>query len=115
MGKESSKSDAEEIRDQVNDVLRIRDIIFGEQMREYDARFAAIGERLDALQAQLEALDKRYDERMTQAQNETDRRLAELQSLLLARLDALDHKATARVNLGDMLIELGERLKSDGA
>lgn len=95
----------------LNDVFRIRDIIFGEQMSEYDHRFNEVNAQLQSLQAQLEAQDAAAQERLQQTTADTQQQITDLQSMLIAKLDALDMKATARVDLGDMLIELGERIK----
>lgn len=95
----------------MNDVFRIRDIIFGEQMSEYENRFKAVDAQLQALQAQMEALDVAAQERLQQTTADIQRQIADLQASLTAKLEALDLKATARADLGDMLIEFGERLK----
>ncbi len=39
--------------DEVNNVDKIRDILFGNQMRDYDAKFARLEERLQAEAAEL--------------------------------------------------------------
>ncbi len=107
MTKKETQSEASTI----SDVLRIRDIIFGEQMSEYDHRFNEVDAQLQSLQAQLVAQDVAAQERLQQTTVDTQQQIADLQSMLIAKLDALDLKATARVDLGDMLAELGERLK----
>ncbi len=96
-----------------SDVLQIRDIIFGEQMNEYDHRFNAVDAQLQSLQAQLDAQDVASKERLQQSSVDIKQQITELERMLVAKLDALDTKATARGDLGDMLIELGERLKTD--
>jgi hypothetical protein len=97
----------------LNDVLQIRDIIFGEQMNEYDHRFNAVDAQLQSLQAELDAQAVASQERLQQSSADIKRQIAELEMMLVAKLDALDIKATARGDLGDMLIELGGRLKTD--
>jgi len=97
----------------LNDVLQIRDIIFGEQMNEYDHRFTAVDAQFQSLQARLDAQDVASQERLQQSSAEIKQQIAALEMMLVAKLDALDIKATARGDLGDMLIELGERLKTN--
>ena len=97
----------------ISDVFRIRDIIFGEQMAEYENRFKTIDAQLQALQAQMEARDEAAQTRLQQTTTDIQQQIADLQALFTAKLEALELKATARVDLGDMLIELGERLKTD--
>lgn len=108
-----TKEESQPTANALNDVLQIRDIIFGEQMNEYDHRFNAVDARLQSFQAQLEAQDVASQERLKQSSADIKRQIADLEVMLIAKLDALDFKATARGDLGDMLIELGERLKTD--
>lgn len=95
------------------DVLRIRDILFGEQMQDYSSRFTAHDERMNDLQAQLHAQRERFDQQMRQAQADTQRQIEELRLALTARLDQLAFDKTTRADLGAMLVDLGERIRSD--
>ena len=104
-------TEAQSTTNAMNDVFRIRDIIFGEQMSEYEKRFNAVDAQLQSLRAQMEASDAAAQERLQLTTADIQQQIADLQTLLIAKLDALELKATARVDLGDMLIELGERLK----
>ena len=106
-----TKKEAQSEANTISDVLRIRDIIFGEQMSEYDHRFNEVDAQLQSLQAQLAAQNTAAQERLQQTTVDTQQQIADLESMLIAKLDALDVKATARVDLGDMLSELGDRLK----
>lgn len=96
-----------------SEVLQIRDIIFGEQMQQYESVFAEHMARMDALQAQIEALDAKAQERHNQGQGDTQQQLNELKAALTARIDALAHEKTERAALGAMLVELGERIQRD--
>lgn len=107
-----TKKESQPSANAMSDVLQIRDIIFGEQMNEYDHRFTAVDARLQSFQAQMEAQDIASQERLQQASSDIRRQIADLEMMLIAKLDALDLKTTGRGDLGDMLIELGERLKT---
>lgn len=96
-----------------SEVLQIRDIIFGEQMQQYESIFAEHTARMNDLQAQIEALDAKAQERHNQGQGNTRQQLDELKAALSARIDALAHDKTERAALGEMLIELGERIQRD--
>ncbi|MCS7040686.1 MAG: hypothetical protein RMN24_14295 [Anaerolineae bacterium] len=131
-----SQTTTSDYSEQVNDVLRIRDILFGAQMRDYEQRFQSHQARMQDLQNQIDALAAHTDARFqdlradTQRQFEelradTRRQFEELQAEMQRRFDALEAQLTAhierltyekttRFDLGDMLIELGERLKRDG-
>ncbi len=97
-----------------NDVLRIRDIIFGQKMAEHDDRFAAQASRLDKLQAQLRTLDTTIEGRQKQAEENYQNEIDALRTMLESELDALDFKTSGRIDLSNMLVDLGEKLKQDG-
>ncbi len=97
----------------LNDVLRIRDIIFGEQMAQYETRFGEHTARLQDLQTQIQSLEAHVQQQHDAAMGSTQQQLEALKSMLLARIDALAHEKTARADLGAMLIDLGERLRQD--
>ncbi len=102
------------------DVERIRDIIFGRQMRDYEGRFSAVMRDLERLQQEID--------RLTEALAEQDTDHAKKMQALRQELRAADdgirselrdtaQRLTAdkvdRVMLGDLLIELGTHLKAE--
>ena len=133
------------------EVDRIRDIIFGPQMRVYEQQFKRFSGRLDALKIQMEELRASLDQRWTEATTASkqadaeirdevrklreelssrgDQQSAELKSQidrlaadvrkqgqdlhakLAEAVDALEHSKASRENVGDLLIEMGSRLK----
>jgi len=109
--------------DAANDqeVDRIRDIIFGPQMRDYDQRFHNILddidranraiERLGEVQSEHEAnFNKKVQALRTELRQEDDSLRAELRQAI----DRLTTDKVDRVNLGDLLIQLGTQLKKTG-
>ena len=60
MGREAQNTDVEDRT--VADVERIRDIIFGSQIRQYEQRFSGITNQLDLLSRQLEELGTALDQ-----------------------------------------------------
>lgn len=129
MAKTEAQVQQEAIADAMNDVFKIRNIIFGRNMEEYSRRFSESEERMIAMQAsfeaQLKALDDRTAENFRQTQAEmrrqfqelradTERWIADLRTSMTARLDQLAYEKTARFDLANMLIQMGEQLKRDG-
>lgn len=129
MAKTDAQAQQEAVVDAMSDVFKIRDILFGRNMEEYNHRFSEHEERMTAAQAaieaQMQALDDRTAEnfRQTQAEmkrqfqelrSDTERWLAELRSAVTARLDQLAYEKTTRFDLASMLIQMGEQLKRDG-
>lgn len=151
----STQGGEAQLEDQsVAEVDRIRDIIFGSQMRGYDRRFKEVGAQLDLLNRQLEQLKVALDQqrgaqetRTNDLQGEMRQRLdqqrddlsdrmqqqgstlesqlrqlasdlsqqaKDLRSEFAAALNTLDDAKTDRHTLGDLLVEMGMRLKQQG-
>lgn len=132
------------------EVERIRDIIFGPQMRLYEKQFKRLAGQLEALGGQVQELKATIEQqqiaqesRARQLQDELQGRSGkldqlesgleqvradltaqirklttelqeqrrDLQSEFSASLDALEDVKTSRDDLGDLLMEMGTRLK----
>ena len=101
------------------EVDRIRDIIFGTQMRDYDGRFEAVKRDLDRLQQELE----RFNAQLEEQDSDQTKKLQTVRQELRTSDDGIrdELRATAqrlisvkvdRENLGDLFIELGRQLKT---
>ena len=116
----------------IAEVDRIRDIIFGSQMRTYEQQFKRVAGQLDQINKQLDELKaslgrqrqdlegqtRKLQEATQQSQSEMERnfssQLAQLRSEFTQALDALENEKTSRGHLGDLLVEMGTRLKQQG-
>ena len=107
---------------QGQEVERIRDIIFGSQMREYTQRFQNMQRDLERLQQELD----RLTERLADQSGDQGKKLQELRQEMRQADDNLRtefretaQKLTAdkvdRETLGELFIELGNHLKSGGS
>jgi len=101
------------------EVDRIRDIIFGTQMRDYDGRFEAVKRDLDRLQqelerlnAQLEAQDSDQTKKLQTVRQELRTSDDGIRDELRATAQRLTSEKVDRENLGDLFIELGRQLKT---
>lgn len=137
------------------DVERIRDIIFGSQMRQYEQRFDRLTSRFEQLgkqvsdlkvsvdqqvldqqtrsrsrheemQKRLVDLEQRYSEHGSQlertvaqktdhVQEQTRGLISELRDELLHVIHDLEENKADRHDLGDLLVEMGLRLKEQGS
>ena len=114
------------------EVDRIRDIIFGQQMRDYDQRFQIVRRDLERLQEELDRLAERTAEqesnqakRLAEQDGSQTKRLQELRKEMRRADDDLrdelrqatqmltDDKVD-RAALGELFIEVGTHLKSGG-
>lgn len=116
------------------DLERLRDILFGQQARTSAQRFAALETQLASLRRDLEqrmgtnadtasaqvqeartALTQRLDEltaSVQQLRTDTTHSDERLRQELLGLIAALDDRKAARHSLGQMLIEMGQRLQN---
>jgi hypothetical protein len=106
----------------MQDVGRIREIIFGSQMRDYEQRFRLLQQDLEGLQGELEALreqtstqDKELDKKLQKLRDDMRRSDDGLRAEMREAVDRLTMDKVDRSTLGDLLIELGNRLKQDSA
>lgn len=104
------------------EVDRIRDIIFGPQMRDYDQRFRTFQDDVERLQRGLDRLSETQAEQAAELGKKLQALRGEmrqeddgLRAELRKAVDALSHDKVDRVQLGDLLIELGQQLKRGGA
>jgi hypothetical protein len=101
------------------EVERIRDIIFGSQMRTYEGNFQTIQRDLERLMHELDRLNEKTDEQdrnHSQKLQALERQLRKSDDSLRTELRETAFKLTDekvdRQFLGDLLIELGSQLKS---
>ena len=106
----------------MQDVGRIREIIFGSQMRDYEQRFRLLQRDLEGLQGELEALreqvsaqGKEQDKKLQALRDDTRRSDDDLRAEMRQAVDRLTMEKVDRSTLGDLLIELGNHLKQDSA
>jgi predicted nucleic acid-binding Zn-ribbon protein len=104
------------------EVDRIRDIIFGSQMRDYDKRFQTVQRDLNRLQQELDRLsdqlseqDQEQSKKLQSLRSEMRQADDDLRDELRQAVDQLTTDKTDRIVLGDMLVEMGQRLKTCGS
>jgi septal ring factor EnvC (AmiA/AmiB activator) len=106
----------------VQEMERIREIVFGAQMRSYDQNFATLRQDLNRLQQTLVQLQ----EQLSSREQEQSRRLQALRREMSDGDDAvrselrqstaqLTSEKVDRATLGDLFIELGNQIKTGGS
>jgi uncharacterized protein involved in exopolysaccharide biosynthesis len=102
------------------EVDRIRDIIFGSQMRTYEQQFKRVGARLDQIDKQLEALKAALDgqgadlaAQLREQGGELRKQNQDLRAEFTRALDAMENDKASRSHVGDLLVEMGTRLKEN--
>ena len=104
------------------EVERIRDIIFGSQMRDYEKRFQTVQrdwtrlqQELDRLSDQMSEQDQEQSKKLQALRGEMRQADDDLRDELRQAVDQLMTDKMDRVALGDLFVELGQRLKTGGS
>lgn len=104
------------------EVDRIRDIIFGGQMREYEQQFGTFQRDLERLQQDLDRLneqltdqDSNQSKKLQGLRQEMRQADDDIRGELRQTRDQLMNDKVDRLTLGDLFIELGNHLKTGGS
>jgi len=114
-------------KNNMNDLIQIRELIFGENIKEYDKKFANIdvmlqtikdtlekhNEEFRQLRDQLTQTEKELQDKIRASQGQSDKQLETLRREFEAKLQALTAEKTDRLQIGNYLIEMGLRLKGE--
>ena len=106
----------------ITELERIRDIIFGPQMQDYEGQFGRVAAELGLLSQQLDELrsklaqqkadqERRLDELESTLGDQTSQLADDLRAEFTQALDALRDDKASRLDVGDVLVEMGTRLK----
>jgi predicted nucleic acid-binding Zn-ribbon protein len=106
----------------VQEVDRIRDIIFGPQMRDYEQRFQTVKRDLDRLQQEIDRLteqltdqDSSQGKKLQKLRREMRQADEDLRDELRQTAQKLTTDKVDRLALGELFIELGTHLKTGGS
>ncbi len=109
------------IRDEGQDVNAIRDILFGQQMRDYERRFGQLEQSMaEQLEALRSSLTGQREQQQTQAQalqdsldalsGEMNQLRQELTTSITDQIDALQNASVSRADLAEWLRDLAGRI-----
>ncbi|MEM6264366.1 MAG: hypothetical protein AAGI38_17765 [Bacteroidota bacterium] len=95
----------------------IRDIIFGEQIQDYDARFSELNQELtqkhDNLNTRVEELEKRLQTAIDRLGESLANQMTAQHEQLMLEVQRLEHEKAKRVELGQLLIRMGQQLMDE--
>lgn len=104
------------------EVDRIREIIFGSQMRTYEGNFQTVQRDLERLQQEIERLNEKlveqensHRDKLQASERELRKANDSLRNELRATAQKLADEKVDRQILADLLIELGGHLKTGGS
>ncbi|MCG8319548.1 MAG: hypothetical protein MI921_08615 [Cytophagales bacterium] len=95
----------------------IKEIIFGENIKEYDKEFRSLHHQMDEqrkdLQAKIDRLKEDLNNLITETKDDFSNQLGTLRQEAFDRLTRLtEEKNQEKQSLDEMLIEVGKKLKS---
>jgi predicted RNase H-like nuclease (RuvC/YqgF family) len=104
------------------DVDRIRDIIFGPQIRDYEQRFQNVQRDLERLQQDFDRLNDQLTDQNSEQNKKTQtlrREMRQADDDLRSEIRDTSKKLTNdkvdRMTLGELFVELGTHLKEGGS
>lgn len=115
----SSESKPSSTDEKAPEVERIRDIIFGSQMRTYESNFEILQRDIERLSQEIERLneklaeqEKNHQQNLLALEQRSRKSDEDLRSELRATERKLIHMKVDRQLLGDLFGELGSQLKA---
>lgn len=116
--KGKNTADADQINPGISDpstkIEAIKNLIFGENIQEYNSEFDNIKNDILAKKKALESLIEEVREQLMQnidnLSTDLNIRITELESNIENKLDDLDEKKVDRRQLGQLLVSLGEKI-----
>ena len=116
------QTDTQPATGSVQEVDRIRDIIFGTQMRDYEQRFQLMQRDVERLQGEIERLngalstqDGEQGKKLQGLRQELRQADNDLRDEVRDSARRLTNDKVDRIGLADMFIELGNQLKNGGS
>ena len=118
MSKSNTKTKPENINGNILDnsskIDAIKNLIFGDNIQEYDSEFQAVKDDIVSKKQELENLIDETRSELMQAidslSTDLNIRITDLEDALNKRVDSIDDKKLDRKQLGKLLMNLGEKI-----
>ncbi|WP_435579410.1 fructose 1,6-bisphosphatase [Gilvibacter sp.] len=116
MAKEKTKTPQGEDMDSGSKIEAIKQLIFGENIEQYDSEFDTLKQEIQDRKKELEDyIDQVRNELMQSIDSMTtdiNIRITDLEDALNDKTEGVDKSKVNKDELGDLLIKLGEKLRS---
>lgn len=116
MSKTKKDTNANNVTDSASKIEVIKNLIFGENIAEYNSEFETLKKEIDTKRKELKNyIDDARDELMTSIDNlstDINIRITDLENALEDKADKLNEQKVDKKTLGDLLINLGEKIAS---
>lgn len=115
MGQKQEPTPQEAV-DSSSRIEAIKNLLFGENIQQYNSEFEDVKNDILEKRKELVALIEDTRDELSKAidslSTDLNIRITDLESKMDDRMDQLDDEKTGRLMLGDALIELGKKIKS---
>lgn len=91
----------------------VKELIFGQEIQDYDAEFKKIHEKIDNNKAISDNDNANQEKALASLEKLITSRIDRLEADLLKKIAILDNKKADRAKLGKMLIQIGEKLQDN--
>jgi len=116
MAKTKKDANSNSVTDPASKIEVIKNLIFGENIAEYNSEFETLKKEIDEKRNELKNyIDETREELMSSIDNlstDVNIRITDLENNLEDKADKLDEQKVDRKLLGDLLISLGEKIAS---
>ncbi|MDC8006005.1 fructose 1,6-bisphosphatase [Aureisphaera galaxeae] len=116
MAKKNTPQDPQPSLDSSSKIEAIKNLIFGENIEQYDSQFDTLKKEIDKRKKELEHyIDEVRNELMQSIDSlstDVNIRITDLEDNLQAKTNALSEEKLDRKTLGKLLIDLGEKISS---
>ncbi|MCW5519023.1 fructose 1,6-bisphosphatase [Aureitalea sp. L0-47] len=116
MAKKNTETENKGSMDSSSKIEAIKNLIFGENIEQYDSEFETLKKDLDKKKKALESYIDEVREELMQSidslSTDVNIRITDLEDSLNAKAEALSEEKVDRKQLGKLLISLGEKISS---
>lgn len=116
MAKQKNTKEKGESMDSGSKIEAIKQLIFGENIEQYDSEFHTLKEEIQQRKKELEDyIDQVRNELMQSIDSlstDVNIRITDLEDAVNEKTESLDNAKVNKEDLGDMLIRLGEKIRS---
>lgn len=116
MPKTKKNTNTSSVTDSASKIEVIKNLIFGENIAEYNSEFETLKKEIDEKRNELKNyIDEAREELMSSIDNlstDVNIRITDLENAIEDKADKLDQQKVDRKLLGNLLISLGEKIAS---
>lgn len=116
MAKQKQTKQEEPVQDPSSKIEAIKQLIFGENIEQYDSEFDTLKKEIQQKKETLESYIDQVREELMQSidslSTDVNIRITDLEGAVNDKTEALDAAKVNKAELGNLLIKLGEKIRS---